>query len=62
MRRTSSSVKPSISLNSARRLRLAPMLKPLVTSSMVTGETPVTNSRSTLPFSVPALSVAKKLR
>ena len=38
------------------------MLKPLVTSSMVTGETPVTNSRSTLPFSVPVLSVAKKLR
>ena len=29
---------------------------------MVTGETPVTNSRSRLPFSVPALSVAKKLR
>ena len=38
------------------------MLKPLVTSSMTIGETPVTNSRATLPFSVPALSVAKKLR
>ena len=63
MRRTSSSVKPSISLKSGRRLRLAPMLKPLVTSSMVTGDTPVTNSRSTLASrAVPAFSVAKKLR
>ena len=39
-----------------------PMLKPLVTSSKVTGETPVTNSRSRLPDSVPAFSVAKKSR
>ena len=39
------------------------MLKPLVTSSMVTGETPVTNRRSMQPDSaVPALSMAKKLR
>ena len=40
-----------------------PTLKPEVTSSMVTGETPVTNMRSTLPArAVPAFSVAKKLR
>ena len=39
-----------------------PMLKPLVTSSIVTGETPVTNRRVT-GASVPevaALSLAKK--
>ena len=41
-----------------------PMLKPLVTSSRVTGETPVMNRRSRppLPASVPAFRVAKKLR
>ena len=39
-----------------------PMLKPLVTSSMVTGETPVMNRRSRLPDAVPAFSVAKKSR
>ena len=40
------------------------MLKPLVTSSRVIGETPVMNSRSMPPplRAVPAFSVAKKLR
>ena len=42
---------------------LVPMLKPLVTASMVIGETPVMNSRSTpRPYPAPAFSVAKKLR
>ena len=42
----------------------APMLKPLVTSSMVMGETPVMNSRSSAPplSPAPAFNVAKKLR
>ena len=41
-----------------------PMLKPLVTSSMVTGDTPVMNRRSMPPplRSAPPLRVAKKLR
>ena len=40
------------------------MLKPEVTSSRVTGDTPVMNSRSSPPplRSVPVFSVAKKLR
>ena len=40
------------------------MLKPLVTSSMVTGDTPVMNRRSRPPplRSAPPLRVAKKLR
>ena len=63
MERTSAAVKPSTSLNSGIRLTLVPMLKPLVTSSMVMGETPVMNMRSTPPpCPAPALSVAKKLR
>ena len=41
-----------------------PMLKPLVTSSMVIGDTPVMNSRSRPPRlrPAPAFKVAKKLR
>ena len=52
-----------LSLNRGSKLTLVPMLKPLVTSSIVIGETPVTNSRSMLPArDVPAFSAAKKLR
>ena len=63
-RRTSGSVKPTISLKSGCRLMFLPMLKPLVTSSMVTGDTPVMNSRSRPPplRSAPPFRVAKKLR
>ena len=62
--RTSFSVKPSRSLNLGLRLTFVPLLKPLVTSSIVMGETPVTNSRSRPPplSPAPAFSVAKKLR
>ena len=38
------------------------MLKPLVKSSMASGETPVTNRRSNAPLFVPAINAAKKLR
>ena len=61
--RTSASVKPSSSAKSDSRLMLLAMLKPLVTSSRVMGETPVMNSRSMPPpCSVPAFRVAKKAR
>ena len=39
-----------------------PMLKPLVTSSNVIGDTPVMKRRLMIPLAVPAFSVAKKLR
>ena len=63
-RPTSAAVKPTISLKSGSRLMLVPMLKPLVTSSMVIGDTPVMNRRSTPPplRSAPDFRVAKKLR
>ena len=49
MPRTSASVKPSSSLNFRCRLMLVPMLKPLVTSSIVIGDTPVMSRRSMPP-------------
>jgi biotin synthase-related radical SAM superfamily protein len=60
---TSDSEKPSILLKAGEMEMLSPRLKPLVTSSIVTGDTPVTNILAR-PEPVPEvnkLQISKKL-
>ena len=49
-RRVSAAVKPIIALNPSSCVMFVAMLKPLVRSSIVTGETPVMKMRSHVPL------------